>query len=503
MAEIKVTYVDLNSLKTYQNNPKDHPQKQVHQIADSIKKFGFNNPILIDENDEIIAGHGRYMAAQQLQMETVPVIRLTHLNERQKRAYRLADNKIAENGGWNLELLQMEIKDLEQICAGDLDIRITGFNDAELDQIINLGDTVPADPKANHIPFITEDEIVSVLGDIWQIGPHRIICDNSLEESTFNQLMDGAVADTVLQDPPYNVKINGHVCGSGAIHHKEFAMASDGLSDVLRNKVNDWYATTLYSRLNNKNTGKILVIMQRLHQSDLTGYLLEKQSGFRHITIPMIAEGNEDWTYTDKFGYRHDIARHAGELLHPEREGMNSVAHLRQTVGEYAFAGQYQQRPVPKDGGLVKRSWLHFYNELPQRFKHIFLSWDTASKTGITNAYSACAVFGVGIDNRVYLLAVERGRLEYPALLKRVAELHTQTQQAHGNCPTTTLIEDVSSGTALIQQLRAQHRMTVEPIKPISDKESRLNATTAYIQTGRLCFRIQLAHGGQIFWMNY
>ena len=264
--------------------------------------------------------------------------------------------------------------------------------------------------------------------------------------------------------------------------------ASDGLSDVLRNKVNDWYATTLYSRLNNKNTGKILVIMQRLHQSDLTGYLLEKQSGFRHITIPMIAEDNEDWSYTDKFGYRHDIARHIGELLHPEREDMNSVAHLRQTLGEYAFAGQYQQRPVPKDGGLVKRSWLHFYNELPQRFKHIFLSWDTASKTGITNAYSACAVFGVGIDNRVYLLAVERGRMEYPALLKRVAELHTQTQQAHGNCPTTTLIEDASSGTALIQQLRAQHRMSVEPIKPISDKESRLNATTAYIQNGTIVF---------------
>lgn len=288
----------------------------------------------------------------------------------------------------------------------------------------------------------------------------------------------------------FSTTINGTLTGRGGdwIIIDDPLKASDGLSDVLRNKVNDWYATTLYSRLNNKNTGKILVIMQRLHQSDLTGYLLEKQSGFRHITIPMIAEGNEDWSYTDKFGYRHDIARHAGELLHPEREDMNSVAHLRQTLGEYAFAGQYQQRPVPKDGGLVKRSWLHFYNELPQRFKHIFLSWDTASKTGITNAYSACAVFGVGIDNRVYLLAVERGRLEYPALLKRVAELHTQTQQAHGNCPTTTLIEDASSGTALIQQLRAQHRMTVEPIKPISDKESRLNATTAYIQNGTIVF---------------
>lgn len=134
MAEIKVTYVDLNSLKTYQNNPKDHPQKQVLQITDSIKKFGFNNPILIDENDEIIAGHGRYMAAQQLQMDAVPVIRLTHLDETQKRVYRLADNKISENGGWNKELLALEISDLEQIYVDD--ITITGFEQVEINNLI-------------------------------------------------------------------------------------------------------------------------------------------------------------------------------------------------------------------------------------------------------------------------------------------------------------------------------------------------------------------------------
>ena len=153
MAEIKVTYVDLNSLKTYQNNPKDHPQKQVHQIADSIKKFGFNNPILIDENGEIIAGHGRYLAAQQLQMETVPVIRLTHLDETQKRVYRLADNKISENGGWDKELLALEISDLEQIYVDD--ITITGFEQIEINNLIT--DTAPApDKKLNKIEFVSD-----------------------------------------------------------------------------------------------------------------------------------------------------------------------------------------------------------------------------------------------------------------------------------------------------------------------------------------------------------
>ena len=116
----------------------------------------------------------------------------------------------------------------------------------------------------------------------------------------------------------FSTTINGTLTGRGGdwIIIDDPLKVSDGLSDVLRNKVNDWYATTLYSRLNNKNMGKILVIMQRLHQSDLTGYLLEKQSGFRHITIPMITENDEDWSYTDRFGYRHDIARHTGELLH-------------------------------------------------------------------------------------------------------------------------------------------------------------------------------------------
>ena len=181
MSKMNIAYSALEDIHGYERNARNHPESQIKQIIKSITEFGFNNPILIDERGEIIAGHGRYIAAKEMGLNTVPTITLSHLNEKQKRAYRLADNKIAENGGWNLELLQLEIKDLEQICAGDLDIRITGFNDAELDQIINLGDTVPADPKANHIPFISEDEIVSVLGDIWQIGPHRIICGNSLE----------------------------------------------------------------------------------------------------------------------------------------------------------------------------------------------------------------------------------------------------------------------------------------------------------------------------------
>lgn len=228
MGLLSIENIALNQICAYAKNAKNHPEGQVQQIAASIRQFGFNNPILVDENLEIIAGHGRVAAAQILGMDTVPVIRLSHLSDVQKRAYRLADNKIAENGGWNADLLRLEISELEQICD-DLDISVTGFSDVELD-VLAVGDKPAADPKANSVPYIPENEIVTRPGDVWCIGDHQIICGNSLDAATFETLMGTRQADMVLQDPPYNVKISGHVCGSGAVHHKEFQMASGEMS---------------------------------------------------------------------------------------------------------------------------------------------------------------------------------------------------------------------------------------------------------------------------------
>lgn len=228
MANLTIENMALNQIRAYSKNAKGHPESQIQQIAASIRQFGFNNPILVDEDLEIIAGHGRMDAAQILGLETVPVIRLSHLSEAQKRAYRLADNKIAENGGWNADLLRLEISELEQICD-DMDIAITGFTDVELD-ILAMDDKPVADLKANNVPYIPESEIVTCPGYVWCIGDHRIICGNSLDAETFETLLGTRHADMVLQDPPYNVKISGHVCGSGTVHHKEFKMASGEMS---------------------------------------------------------------------------------------------------------------------------------------------------------------------------------------------------------------------------------------------------------------------------------
>lgn len=228
MGTLSIENIAIGDIRPYVKNAKNHPEKQIQQIAASIREFGFNNPILIDELGEIIAGHGRLAAAQVIGLTVVPVVRLTHLSAAQKRAYRLADNKIAENGGWNADILKLELSELETVCD-DFDISITGFDSIEIDVLQN-GNEKPADPKTNAVPFIAESDIVSQIGDIWQIGEHRIICGNSLEVETFEKLLGEKRADIILQDAPFNVKIQGHVCGNGTVKHKEFAMASGEMS---------------------------------------------------------------------------------------------------------------------------------------------------------------------------------------------------------------------------------------------------------------------------------
>ena len=271
--------------------------------------------------------------------------------------------------------------------------------------------------------------------------------------------------------------------------------ASDGYSDTVREKVNDWYTNTLYSRLNNKNTGCILVVMQRLHEMDLTGYLLSRPLGFKQIRIPIIAEENENWSFTDKFNRKHNINRKKDDLLHSARENFDAVISMRNMMGEFDFAGQYQQRPVPLDGGLVKRGWLKYYNDLPKIWSAV-VSWDTAAKAGTANAYSACSVFGVcngdkpGKYNRkMVLLETHRMKLETPDLVKFIEAFPQEIWNKYrpyftNDCVRVeTIIEDASSGTPIIQFLHAQN-IRVTGIKPEKDKETRLTGITHLLENG-------------------
>jgi len=225
------TYISvaIRDLVPYARNARTHSPKQVAQIADSIRSFGFTNPLLIDEANVLIAGHGRLEAARQLGLERVPAIRVTHLCDAQKRALRLADNKIALNAGWDIEILAGELADLSEMSSG-IDIGVTGFEMAEIDLVIGAADTTndpepeilpPPDPA---LPAVTRP------GDLWQLGRHRLICGDARAAADYMRLMQDEVADLGFTDPPYNVPIQGHVCGKGRVRHREFAEASGEMS---------------------------------------------------------------------------------------------------------------------------------------------------------------------------------------------------------------------------------------------------------------------------------
>lgn len=223
LVELHVDLVDINLLKPYAMNARAHSRKQVRRIADSIKQFGFTNPLLIDELGEVIAGHGRLQAAQQLKLGQVPVIRLRHLDTAQKRALRLADNRIAELSSWTPELLTSE---LQFLVETDFAVEVTGFDTIDLDRILTPANAAD-DPDDAPVPA-PPDQPTSRSGDIWLLGNHKLICGDARLSETHTALLGAELADLVITDPPYNVPISGHV--SGTARHGNFAMASGEMS---------------------------------------------------------------------------------------------------------------------------------------------------------------------------------------------------------------------------------------------------------------------------------
>ena len=216
-----------HSLRPYARNARTHSPKQIKQIARSIERFGFNNPLLIDDGDQILAGHGRLLAAKQLNMKTVPCVRLSHLTEADKKAYVIADNRLAEKSGWDNEILAIELQHLVDI---GFDVDLTGFEPAETDLIIE-GIGEESEQPENHVPAGSDGPVVSRLGDVWLLGKHVLVCGDSTEAATYRLLMADERAEFIFTDPPYNVRIDGHVSGLGRIKHREFAMASGEMSE--------------------------------------------------------------------------------------------------------------------------------------------------------------------------------------------------------------------------------------------------------------------------------
>jgi DNA modification methylase len=215
----------LTDLHANSRNARTHGQVQLAKLADAMRTFGFTVPILIDEADTIIAGHGRAAAARVLGLVDVPTIRLNHLSSAEKRAYAIADNRLAELAGWDREILALEFEELGIL---DFDLSLTGFEVRDIDLILDeQGTGVPDEAP---IPAPDHGKCVARRGDLWLLGEHRLYCGSALEAASYAALMGDERAAMAFTDAPYNVPIQGHVSGLGQAQHREFAMASGEMS---------------------------------------------------------------------------------------------------------------------------------------------------------------------------------------------------------------------------------------------------------------------------------
>lgn len=319
------------SLTPYARNARTHSKKQIRQIASSIERFGFVNPVLIRESGEIVAGHGRVEAAKHLGLKTVPTLALSHLSEAELKAYIIADNKLALNAGWDREILATELQGLIDL---QFDVELTGFSLAEIDLV--LDEARDASPDGRDAP---EDEVppieasaVTAPGEIWRLGRHRLICGDARDAAVFDRLMDGARADLVFTDPPYNVKIDGNVCGLGSVRHREFAFAS---GEMTVEQFTSFLRETLGNIAAVMRDGAIaFVCMDWRHMGELLEAGQESFSELKNLVVWNKTNGGMGSFYRSKhelvFVFKNGAAPHTNSF------GLGETGRSRTNVWDYA-----------------------------------------------------------------------------------------------------------------------------------------------------------------------
>jgi DNA modification methylase len=265
---LAIEMIGLSALRPYAKNARRHSRAQIKQIAKSIEAFGFTNPILVSDELEILAGHGRAAAAQLIGMKQAPVVRLSDLTPAERKAYVLADNKLALNAGWDQEILAIELQGLIDL---GFDAEATGFALGEIEVILDeAAEGAPNDPSngaEDEIPFV-RDAAVSRRGDVWRAGRHRLVCGDARDKAAYHALLGNERADLIFTDPPYNVPIDGHVCGLGRIRHREFAM---GVGEMSSPEFTAFLEQTLGPAAERCREGAIAIVcMDWRHAPELT-----------------------------------------------------------------------------------------------------------------------------------------------------------------------------------------------------------------------------------------
>lgn len=319
------------SLKPYARNARTHSKKQIKQIASSIERFGFVNPVLIGNDGLIIAGHGRVEAAKQLGLKTVPTLALSHLSETEKRAYVLADNKLALNAGWDREILAIELQGLVDL---DFDVELTGFSLAEIDFVLDeAGEADPDAPDAaeDAVPNLT-GPAVSRMGDVWNLGRHKLVCGDARSSDDYARLLGNERVDMVFTDPPYNVAIHGNVCGLGSVKHREFAFASGEMSEI---QFTQFLEASLGAMASVMRDGAIaFVCMDWRHMGELLAAGKSAFTELKNLIVWNKTNGGMGAFYRSKheliFVFKQGTAPHTNSF------GLGETGRYRTNVWDYA-----------------------------------------------------------------------------------------------------------------------------------------------------------------------
>ena len=321
----------FTSLKPYPRNARTHSKKQIKQIAASIERFGFVNPVLIGDDGEIITGHGRVEAARQLGMTTVPTLALSHLSKTERRAYVLADNKLALNAGWDREILAIELQGLVDL---DFEVELTGFSLAEIDFV--LDEAREANPDASDAPEDSVPDIagtaVSARGDVWVLGRHKLICGDARRRDDYTALLGNERVDMVFTDPPYNVAVDGNVCGLGTVKHREFAFASGEMSET---QFTQFLEESLGAMAAVMRDGTIaFVCMDWRHMSELLTAGRTAFSELKNLVVWNKTNGGMGAFYRSKheliFVFKQGTAPHTNSF------GLGETGRYRTNVWDYA-----------------------------------------------------------------------------------------------------------------------------------------------------------------------
>lgn len=319
-----------DSLKPYARNARVHSKKQIRQIAASIERFGFVNPVLIGVDDSIIAGHGRVEAAKLLDCKTVPTLQIGHLSAAERRAYILADNKLALNAGWDNALLAIE---LQGLLDDDFDIDLTGFSIAEIDFIIEEAEGArpdAGDPVDDAVPD-SGGAAVTCMGDLWHLGYHRLLCGDAQDSQSFDLLLGNERVDLLFTDPPYNVKIDGNVCGLGSIKHRDFAFASGEMS---ARAFTDFLSTTLGHASSVMRDGAIAyVCMDWRHMGEMLAAGQAAFTELKNLVVWNKTNGGMGAFYRSK----HELifVFKKGSTAHTNSFGLGETGRYRTNVWDY------------------------------------------------------------------------------------------------------------------------------------------------------------------------